>query len=173
MVRRRMTKALAVLAIVGLVFIIVKWWPERRYRAAETRQLVSEVSLALHALVRKENRFLSTMPLDAADGKALNCWLMQALVARQYLSAQVLRAKGNIDADVAGQSCLVDAWGRTLVFQPYSVYPSGLVYPTAQGRNTVLPLSTDVWPPEKGEVQVWSLGPNGLDDRGGGDDVLP
>jgi len=173
MVRRSVVKALAVLAIVGLVLIISKWWPERRYREVETRQLVSEVSLTLHALLHKDSRFLSTMPVDVPDGKALNCWLTQELVARKYLSAQVLRARGNINADGAGQSYLVDAWDGALVFQPYSIYPSGLVYPTAQGRRTILPLPTDVWPPEKGEVQVWSLGPNGMDDRGGGDDVLP
>ena len=173
MVRRRVVKALAVLAIVGLVLIIVKWWPERRYREVETRQLVSEVSLTLHALLHKDSRFLSTLPLDAPDGNALNCWFTQELVARKYLSAQVLRARGNINVDEAGRTSLFDAWDRPLVFQPYSVYSSGVVYPTAQGRHTILPLPTDVWSPEKGEVQVWSLGPNGMDDRGGGDDVLP
>ena len=72
-----------------------------------------------------------------------------------------------------GQILLLDAWGRPFVFQAPICYPSGLVYTTQQGPMVIRPLPNSIWPAEQVEVQIWSLGENGLDDRGAGDDVLP
>ena len=71
-----------------------------------------------------------------------------------------------------GSPGFIDAWGNPVIFHVPKVYPEGLPYRTTRGDVNIRPLSESVWPPEKGPVQIWSLGENGLDDRGKGDDIV-
>ena len=145
------------------------------YREIRTKNLVNEVSKALGTWLHDDKNWLSGLPAEAYDPDLLNSYFAQESVRRKYLSREVLQDRGNLDTDGGSNRLrLVDAWGRPLVFHVAGRYPAGLVYMTAEGSKTILPLPTSVWSyEERGQVQIWSLGRNGLDDRGQGDDILP
>jgi hypothetical protein len=109
------------------------------------------------------------------DVDALNALMTQFLVTKGHLSAPSLRKRGFLRRlGPQGQELLVDDWGRPLVFQVPAVYPEGLLITRSKGVTMVRPLKTSQWPPDMaGPVQIWSLGPNGINEQGDGDDVVP
>jgi len=147
--------------------------PERQYKEIETCTLVTDVARVLYACLHEGNSLVSQAPGQASVPNEINSYITQVLIDKQYLSATVLRHHGYLTKSKSGRDLLIDSWGRPLVFQIPALYPSGLIYSTAAGQTTILPLSSSAWPSEKGPVQVWSLGRNGADDRGQGDDVIP
>lgn len=164
--------------LVFMLIMLVVWMatldkPEPRSRVLETQCLAKEVVLMLRAGIQTDAAFVSQIPTHGLGPDGLNLHMTQVLIAKQYLSATDCRDHGNLIPGKAGQEVLVDSWERPFVFQIPAVYPKGMVSSTATGEASILPLPSTVWPPAEGPIQVWSLGPNGLDDRGKGDDILP
>jgi hypothetical protein len=98
-------------------------------------------------------------------------------VVSVIVDEKALIDRGGLEGDsfISAQGdVLLDAWGRPLVFQAPSVYPNGVTCLTSDGSRRVRPLPESLWNSERyGPIQIWSLGPNGVDDRGEGDDILP
>lgn len=144
-------------------------------RATETSNLVWAVATALQCAEVDGVLELGDAPSHGERADGLNTFLTEYLVNTPYIDAAPMREGGVIrDLGQGHGPRLVDAWGRPLVFQVPSCCPQGTLSTTGRGVRLVPPLPADLWPPsEYGPVQVWSLGPNGFDDRGEGDDILP
>jgi hypothetical protein len=162
----------APMVVVGLL-LMTGCEPAHPYKELETSNLLHEAGKAIQVCLHDDANFPSQIPAQMQGPDALNSYMTQVLISRKYLSAKVLENRGNLIVDKGRQVHLVDAWGTPLIFQVPDLYQSGLVYTSADGQGTILPLPPSAWPPEKGPIQVWSLGPNGRDDRGQDDDVIP
>ena len=132
---------------------------------------LNEVLIAL----RQYNYDGGQLTLSKGDTLAdTNGILTEVLLSGGYLDEKTLAKRGLLGPkDESGRRVLLDAWGRPLVVQfPYQ-YPAGVVCRTAQGLRKVAPLEISKWDSRTyGSVQVWSLGVNGRDDRGEGDDLV-
>ena len=160
-----------VLLIVGLSMLASACERELAYPSARTRYLLSEVAIALDAFVQDHADFAEALP-RVEDGIELNCYLSGRLLGR-YLRVESLRRQGHLVQRPHGP-VLLDAWGRPLIVQCPEVFPRGLLYDTFDGEACIRPLPPSTWGPRRVQrIQVWSVGPNGVDDRGGGDDILP
>lgn len=140
----------------------------------QTGALVSEFAMALDSAVRQGFLVFDQLPANLEDGDALNAYLTHFLVDKEFLDVGVLRDRRRLRRLNGDQDeCCVDAWGRPVIIQIPALFPKGLTYSTSQGSHRIAPLPNSIWtsstPPA---VQVWSLGPNGLDDRGKGDDII-
>lgn len=160
------------LVVLGLL-LVAGCESEPRYKGLDTRVLLNEVSTAMAVCLHEDGTLFAQIPAEAQGPNAINSYLTHVLISRKYLSVSVLRDRGNLIAHDGDQDWLADAWGRPLIFHVVDLFPTGLTYSTASGETAILPLPSTRWPSERGAVQVWSLGPNGLDDRGEGDDILP
>ena len=71
--------------------------------------------------------------------------------------------------DKDGTSMLVDSYGQPLIFIPKSLYGHKFDYRNTDGKIfEVVPLQARLHL----DYQIWSMGANGIDDRGKGDDVV-
>ena len=141
----------------------------------ELKAVVTALGI-LRSLYGKEGGDLVThLPEHVEDGCHLNALVTHLILQRNLMQPEGCREYGWLKrGGPEGDELLVDAWGRPIIFQVPALYPEGLTYPTAQGRRIVAPLPPAVWDEQwRGAIQVWSLGKNGVDDGGAGDDVVP
>jgi hypothetical protein len=104
---------------------------------------------------------------------SLNAYLLKVIEENHCLDMDRVREAGLLEPlGPDGAPVFVDYWGRPIVCHVPAVYPEGLTYTTSKGEARILPLPESVWPSGMGPVQVWSLGENGLDERGKGDDIV-
>jgi hypothetical protein len=147
----------------------------REYKEIDTRSLLNDVRRSLYAFGQDRG---NDDPIVKAVGgielvEEVNIAITRRLIDEGYLIASVLEERGSLRGGEAGKAMLVDAWGRPLIFVIPRLHSAGLTYVSSGGRVTILPLVPSAGPWEEGQVQVWSMGANGRDDRGKGDDILP
>jgi len=165
------------LPAIPLIGFFVLQGCEERAPVSQTKSLLDVlhsglVGLQAQCQAANEDPFVD-LPANASRTNYLNWYLLRQMSDRNLLDMKALAKLRNL-AIIDGKRCLVDSWGRPIIFQVPSVCPSGLTYTTAKGCEVVKPLNGSLWDTGKcGAVQVWSLGPDGEDDAGIGDDILP
>jgi len=163
------------LAVALLLAVVLVGCEDLSESKARTSVQIQQAQRVIMQGISQGDLVISSLPVRMDHVDALNALMTQFLVTKGHLSAAALRKQGLVRRlGPQGQELLLDEWGRPLVFQVPAVYPEGLVITTRNGVTKVRPLKTWQWPPDKaGPVQIWSLGPNGINDQGEGDDVLP
>jgi len=164
-----------VLLLVGVVMVVpfLGLHCEKGSPYAQTQHLLNQILSLLWQVWQEDGEsFLATPSYARGSPNMLNSHCAYIMVEdKRLLDRQWLEDDGFLSE---GGDLLLDTWGRPLVFQAPSMYPKGLTCLTAHGPRKIAPLSDSLWNRELfGPVQVWSLGPNGVDDRGRGDDFLP
>jgi len=141
----------------------------------ELQAILSALGSLRSSYGEKEGDLVTDLPEHMEDGYHLNALITHLVLQRNLMDYDGLRKDGWLKrVGPEGEELLVDVWGRPIIFQVPALYPEGLTYPTAQGRHIVAPLPPAVWDEQwRGAIQVWSLGKNGVDDGGAGDDVVP
>ena len=84
-------------------------------------------------------------------------------------AAVPVAALASVDADSFGANgahitngAVRDPWGNPIMYRSFEEYP--------YGTGTVPPMDSAT-PPNSDSYQLWSHGPNGIDERGEGDDI--
>ena len=158
-------------ALIGVLFL---GFDGREYcPCARTRNLLNQVFLAVWQTWQEDgDSFLAVFRSSDGNSNLVNSQIVEVITReRGLLQPQFLESGRFLSED---NGLILDVWGRPLVFQVPSMYPEGLTCRTADGLRRAPPLPASLWNPEQfGPVQVWSLGPNGVDDQGGGDDIIP
>ena len=173
--RAKLSSPVLVLSCTMALVLLYAGCEERRVsEQTHTLGLLNDVTKVMFVFLVDHPGFVSSLPDDISMGTSLNAIITRQLLDGQYLSEQVLRERGFLGSGANGEGpVLVDSWRRPLVFQIPMRYPAGLVQQVAGRHRLVAPLPVSLWPVEyRGQIQVWSLGPNGIDDHECGDDVL-
>ena len=129
----------------------------------------------LNTAVKRGQLRLEDLSQISEQPDALNAYLTAFLVAERNFDESALLDRGYlVKRPGAQEGLLTDGWGRPIIFQVPDVFSEGLVYSIEGSATKIQPLPPEIWSSKKwGPIQVWSLGRNGIDDRGGGDDVFP
>jgi len=160
-------------SMMGLILALLPGC-KSEYKGLWTVDVLTQVDRAIwFSTKRTGHGVVPEQPSRISSIEELNAHITKTLITEKHIVHSVFWENGYLGLTQTGRPILVDSWGRPLMFSIPELYPSGLTYTSSGGRSRILPLPSSVWPPQKGPVQVWSLGPDGQDDRGEGDDILP
>lgn len=156
-----------------VLFLWASWNPPTSTPGGTTGTLLNDLDDALFGCMHERPNFLSALPREPLSLAQVNAFITAELLDGS-LDRQVLEERKLLHcSDSTPGPVLVDAWGNPIVLHVPSLYRGGLPYRDGSSTAPIVPLETCIWPPESGPVQIWSLGRNGVDDRGKGDDLLP
>jgi len=167
--------ALLVLVVAAIVIACYGVWLYRRDKiraeTGATYMLLVETTVACETYADDRGLSVRDIPVDNSVVNAGAKALAQMVLSEPgYLRVDLLRDRGYLKEDTDGNQMLIDSWGNPVIFIPGAHYGSTFQYRNARGESFTVRARRHT---SDHGYQLWSLGPNGVDDRGGGDDVVP